>query len=80
MANILSTLFNHAVESKKLLLTASRVNAISHLMYAYDIILCVHANKKTCVNLKQILNTYAEIIGQKVSNEKSRIKIPKHCS
>lgn len=48
-------------------------------MYVDDIILCIRANKKTYENLRQILDVYYEITGQKANMSKSKIYFPKHC-
>lgn len=47
-------------------------------MYDDDIILCVRANKNTCSNLKKIFKIYAEVMGQEVSRDKTRIYFPRH--
>ena len=46
---------------------------ISHLLFADDSLILMHANKKNADSLINILNSYCAIPGQKVSDAKSSI-------
>lgn len=47
--------------------------AFSHLFFADDLILFAKADRKNCVAVRDALDTFCSLSGQKVSCEKSRV-------
>ena len=47
--------------------------AFSHLFFANDLVLFAKANKKNCRAVRDVLDTFCCLSGQKVSAEKSRV-------
>lgn len=79
--NILSLLLHWAIDNGKISpFKIKNKCMISHFMYTYDIMLCFKANKKSCSNIRRVLDRYYNIIGKKVNASKSRVYLPKNCS
>lgn len=47
--------------------------AFSHLFFADDLVLFAKANVKNCMAVKDVLDTFCMLSGQKVCAEKSRV-------
>ena len=47
--------------------------AFSHLFFANDLMLFAKANRKNCVAIKEVLDSFCEFSGKNISNEKSRV-------
>ena len=47
--------------------------AFSHLFFADDPILFVKADKKNCLIVRDVLDSFCSLLSQKVSNAKSRV-------
>ena len=47
--------------------------ALSHLFFADNLVLFGKANEKNCQSIKDTLEVFCELSGQKVNNDKSRI-------
>ena len=47
--------------------------AFFHLFFADDLVLFAEANRKNCVAIKEVLDSFCSISGQKVSQGKSRV-------
>lgn len=45
----------------------------SHLFFANDLIIFAKADQKNCSVVRDVLDSFCDISGQKVSNEKSRV-------
>ena len=45
----------------------------SHLFFADDLMLFTKADRKNCVAIKEVLDSFCELSRQKISNEKSRV-------
>lgn len=48
-------------------------SAFSHLFFVDDLMLFGKANEKNCQSIKDTLEVFCELSGQKVNNDKSRI-------
>jgi len=46
---------------------------ISHLFFADDSLILMHADRRNATNLKNVLDTYYAVSGQKLSHDKSSI-------
>ena len=44
--------------------------AFSHLFFTDDLFLFARANQKNCVAIREVLDSFCSILGQKVSHEK----------
>ena len=47
--------------------------AFSHLFFADDLVLFAKADRKNCMSIKDLSETFCVLFGQKVSAEKSRV-------
>ena len=47
--------------------------AFSHLFFADDLVLFARADRKNCVAVREVLDSFCDLSGQKVSQEKSRV-------
>lgn len=47
--------------------------AFSHLFFVDDLVLFAKAYRKNCYNIKETLNTFCELSGQKISLAKSKV-------
>ena len=47
--------------------------AFSHIFFADDLMLFAKADQKNCVAIEEVLESFCELSGQKISNEKSRV-------
>lgn len=47
--------------------------SVSHLLFADDSLLLVHANKETALHMQLILQLYESVSGQTINKEKSAI-------
>lgn len=47
--------------------------AFSHLFFANDLVLFAKADRKNCMAVKDVLNCFCSLSGQKVSQDKSRV-------
>ena len=45
----------------------------SHLLFADDLVLFAKADRKNCVAIREVLDSFCSISGQKVNQEKSRV-------
>ena len=45
--------------------------AFSHIFFADDLMLFAKADQKNCVAIKEVLESFCELSGQKISSEKS---------
>ena len=45
----------------------------SHIFFADDLMLFAKANNKNCTTIREVLNTFCELSGQKISNDKSQV-------
>lgn len=56
--------------------------AFSHLFFANDLVLSPKADHKTCVPVRDALDSFCSLSGQKISNDKSRVffspNVPAH--
>jgi len=50
-----------------------RAPVISHLFFADDSLILMHADRRNATNLKNVLDTYYAASGQKLSHDKSSI-------
>ncbi|WOL07716.1 hypothetical protein Cni_G16463 [Canna indica] len=79
VAQTLTLLINKAVNDN--LFTPLRINntlAISHLMFADDILLAFKADDTSINSFKTIFGHYAQLTGQKVNFQKSAVFFPKY--
>ena len=78
---ILGALITDKCENKlwDLILASRGGVAFSHLFFAYDLVLFTKADVKNCRAVPDVLDTFCELFGQKVSARKSRVFFPLIC-
>ena len=47
--------------------------AFSHLFFADDLMLFAKADRKNCIAIRDVLDSFCSFSGQKISEEKSRV-------
>ena len=50
----------------------------SHLFFVDDLMLFAKANRKNCIAIRDVLDSFYSLSGQKISEEKSRVFFPPH--
>ena len=45
----------------------------SHIFFADDLMLFAKANSKNCTAIREVLDSFCELLGQKISNDKSQV-------
>ena len=45
----------------------------SHVFFADDLMLFAKADRKNCLAIKEVLDSFCELLRQKISNDKSRV-------
>ena len=48
-------------------------STFSHLFFADDLMLFAKANRKNCIAIRDVLDSFCSLSGQKISDEKSRV-------
>ncbi|WOL16243.1 hypothetical protein Cni_G25030 [Canna indica] len=72
-------MINDAVKQKKIDVFSVGKVVLSHTLFADDIVCFIKGNRKSCRNLKYLVEKYCVVTGQKLNLEKSVVLYPDKC-